>query len=107
MGSTLLFRQERPNSEHFNRLQELIGACLNIEEKRNQIVHSKWLIDPEGPGMTRSKYSARARRGLQRKMETLTPAQVQAIAYHCGYLDHCVDELMYWEFGREYGTLED
>jgi hypothetical protein len=98
-----LFRHEAPQSTHLDQLEKLAGACFQAEEKRNQVVHSKWRNQLEGSGMTRSKYTARGKNGLRHQSETLTPAQVQAIAHHCGYLAHCIDELMYWEFGREYG----
>jgi len=100
---TAMFRQEVPQSKHLLQLDELAGACIQIEQKRNQVVHSKWRNELDGPGMTRMKYTARGKAGLQHQSETLTSAQVQAIAHHCGYLAHSVDELMYWEFGREYG----
>ncbi len=98
-----LFRHERPSSEYLDRLAELCGACFDIELMRNQAVHSKWLNVIEGKGMTRSKYTARHKHGLRHQIETLTPTQVEAIAMHCGYLAHSVDELMFMEFGREYG----
>ncbi len=98
-----LFRHERPASEHLDQLDELCGAWFQIEQKRNQVVHSKWGGVLEGMGMTRSKYTARHKHGLQHHWETLTPMQVEAIGMHCGYLAHEVDELMYLEFGRDYG----
>jgi hypothetical protein len=98
-----LFKREAPQSKHFAQLEELAGACFRVEQKRNQVMHSKWRNDLDGSGMKRIKYSARGKTGLQHQSETLTPAQVQAIAHHCGYLAHSVDELMYFEFGREYG----
>ena len=98
-----LFGHERPNSDYRNNLRELSNACLAIEEKRNQVVHSKWRHEFNGSRMTRSKYTARHKHGLQRISEEFTPAQVQAIAFHCGYLAHCVDELLYQEFGHDYG----
>jgi hypothetical protein len=99
-----LFKQEAPQSTRFLQLDELVGACSQVEQKRNEVLHSKWGNElGGGPRMTRIKYTARGRTGLQHLSEALTPAQVQAIAHHCGYLAHCVDELMYLEFGQEYG----
>jgi len=99
----VLFNYERPSSEYLDRLKELCGECLHIEEIRNQVVHSKWRNMLEGSGMTRSKYIARHKQGLKHQSETMTPTQVEAIAMYCGYLAHEVDELMYMEFGRDYG----
>lgn len=98
-----LFRNKRPQSENLERLDALLGACQQIEQKRNEVVHSRWLHDLDGFGMTRTKVTAHRKRGLQRHSEKLTPAQVQTIAHQCGYLAHSVDELLYWEFGGEYG----
>ena len=98
-----LFKHEAPKSEHLNQLRELVSVCLQAEERRNQVVHSKWRNELDGMGMTRSKDTARSKHGLRHKQESLTPAQVQAIAHYCGYVAHCVDELMYWEFGDAYG----
>ena len=97
-----LFRHDRPNSERLDYLRELCGACLQIEQKRNQVVHSKWRNQLDGLGMTRVKLTARGKHGLRRQTETLTPTAVTAIAEHCGYLAHSVDELMYTEYGSDY-----
>ena len=99
----VLFRQERPSSEDLERLEELCGACFQIEALRNQVVHSKWLNVLEGTGMVRSKYTARHKKGLKHQTEVLTPNQVESIAMHCGYISHAVDELMFMEFGEDYG----
>lgn len=98
-----LFKHERSDSQYFGHVHELSRACLQIEEKRNQVVHSKWSMQIEGSGMTRSKYNVKHKHGLQHYSEPLTPTQVESIGLHCGYLAHCVDELMYLEFGHEYG----
>ena len=99
----VLFRQERPSSEYLDRLEELCGACFQIEALRNQVVHSKWHNALEGTSMVRSKYTARHKQGLKHQSEALTPNQVESIAMHCGYLSHAVDELMFFEFGEDYG----
>ncbi|RPH47175.1 MAG: hypothetical protein EHM85_20360 [Desulfobacteraceae bacterium] len=98
-----LFRSERPSSNYLEHLRELCKACIQIEEKRNQVIHSKWHKNLEGAGMTRYKYTARHKKGLQYSEETFTPNQLEAIAWYCGYLSHEVDQLMYMEFGQDYG----
>lgn len=98
-----LFKELRPQSKELAEMHELAAGCLQIEEKRNQAVHSKWRNQLEGPGMTRVKYTARGKLGLQQQAEILTPVQLTAIWAHCGELAHFIDELMYIEFGREYG----
>lgn len=103
----VLFRHERPNSEHLDSLRQLSGACLQIEQRRNQVVHSRWGEVINGKGVSRHKYTARGKRGLHEQSENLALNQLVAIWCHCGFLAHCVDELMFWEFDIEYGTMED
>ena len=70
-------------------------------------MHSNWRSDLDGAGVTRHKYTARGKHGLREHAESLTLNQVEAVWCHCGFLAHSVDELMFWEFDTEYGTLED
>lgn len=102
-----LFRNERPDSEHLEELRDLCGACLQIEHRRNQVTHSNWRQAFNGTDVTRHKYTARGKHGLREQAESLTLNQVEAISCHCGFLAHCADELMFWEFDIEYGTSED
>jgi hypothetical protein len=102
-----LFRSERPESEHLDSLHELCSACFQIEQRRNQVVHSNWRPVVNGVGVTRHKFTARGKHGLREQVESLTLNQVVAIWCHCGFLAHCVDELMFWEFDTEYATSED
>jgi hypothetical protein len=98
-----LFRQDRPKSGNLDLLRDLAAACSQIEEKRNQVIHSKWHHSLDGHGLTRSKFTARGKHGLRRHTENLSFRQAQAIWAHCGYLAHSLDELMFVEYGEEYG----
>jgi hypothetical protein len=40
-----LFKREVPQSKHFPQLEELAGACFQVEQKRNQVMHSRWRND--------------------------------------------------------------
>ena len=102
-----LFRNERPESENLDLLRELCSGCIQIEARRNQVMHSTWLPDLNRAGVTRHKYTARGKHGLREQVERLTLNQVDAISCHCGILAHGVDELMFMEFDAEYATLED
>jgi hypothetical protein len=102
-----LFRNERPDSKNLDDLRELCRSCSQIEEKRNQVIHSNWRSVINGPGVTRLKYTARGKHGLREHSENFSLNQVEAIWCHCGYLARSVDELMFLEFDIEYGTLED
>jgi hypothetical protein len=99
----VLFMHEAPKTESAERLRELAGVCGKAEEVRNQLIHSKWRRQLDSSAMARGKFTARAKHGLRHQSQVLTPVQVQAITHHCFYLAHCVDDLMYLEFGREYG----
>ena len=74
-----LFRHERPQSENLQMLHELLGACQLIEQKRNEVVHSKWRHDLDGLGMTRTKVTAHRKRGLEEHSEQLTAVQAHSI----------------------------
>ena len=98
-----MFKHAAPETEHSEQIRELAGACRKAEGIRNQLIHSKWRRELEGSEMVRTKFTARAKHGLRQQLESLTPIQVQTFSVHCMYLAHCVDELMYMEFGHEYG----
>ncbi len=98
-----LFRGLRPGSDNLSAVRDFCAACAQIEAKRNQVMHSKWRHQMDGSGVTRLKYTARAKHGLRKQEELLALNQVEAIWVHCGYLAHSLDELMFWEFGKEYG----
>lgn len=99
----VLFAHDRPRSEYLSELRELTAAFLQVEERRNQIVHSMWRRGSDGLGMTRIKHTARGKQGLRMQCETLEPDQVDALWQHCAYLDWSLDQLMYAEFGSDYG----
>lgn len=101
---SVLFQQEAPSGS-IELLHDLVKACDLIAEIRNRVVHSKWMREIDGEGMTRYKWTARAKRGLWRESESLSPVQVQALAHHCHFLAHSVDELMFMDFGEHYGQL--
>lgn len=103
----VLFRKEQPGSEHLSSLRDLCAACLQTEQRRNQVIHSNWRPDLDGLGIVRRKYTARGKHGLREQAEKLSLNQVSAVWEHCGFLAHSVDELMFWEFNTEYGTMED
>ena len=84
-------------------LGELCAASLKIEEERNRIVHSKWGHELETSNMTRTKFVARGKHGLRRQAESMSHGRVGSIWAHCGYLSHELDELLFMEYGTEYG----
>ena len=98
-----LFKATRSDSDNLGRLDELLGLCCDAEALRNQIVHSSWRTGLAGEPALRRKYTAKRDHGLKKNEETLTPVQIHEIALHCGYLIWGLDQLMYEEFGSEYG----
>jgi hypothetical protein len=100
----VLFVHERPDSQELAEVRELTAACMQVEDRRNQIVHSRWMPDIKGMGVKRVKHTARGKRGLRTDEEALFPDQVDAVWQHCAYLDWSLDQLMYREFGEEYGS---
>jgi hypothetical protein len=99
-----LFRLTRPHSENLPRLDDLIAVFDQAEQLRNQIVHSSWQHDFETMRLTRRKRTAKMSKGYRTDEESLTPAQIQSVAHHFGYLGFIIDELLYLEFGSEYGS---
>jgi hypothetical protein len=99
----VLVAHERAQSTNLASLRELSAAFLQVEERRNQFIHSTWRCGLDGLEMTRLKHTARGRHGLRTDAETLAPDQVDALWQHCAYLDWALDDLMFIEFGRDYG----
>jgi hypothetical protein len=100
-----LFVHERPQSTYILELQELTTAFLQVEQRRNQFIHSTWRPTLEDTGMTRTKHTARGKHGLRTDAEILAPDQVDALWQHCAYLDWSLDQLMFAEFASEYGEF--
>lgn len=104
-----LFKVDRPTSPISEIIEDLCAACLQIEEERNKIVHSKWARALNGSGMGRSKFSTKIKHGLKEIKETWAPGKFSSVWAHCGYLAHEIDEWMWAEYGRQYApnALED
>jgi hypothetical protein len=99
-----LFRLVRPNSPNMQQVEELTAALDEAEPLRNQIIHSSWQHDIETVNLKRRKRSAKMSRGYRIDEQSLTPLQIQSVAYHFSYLAFSIDELLYIEFGSEYGS---
>ena len=61
----VLFAHERPNSQELAELREWCVACLQVEDRRNQFVHSTWRRERMDQSMVRVKYTARGKRGIR------------------------------------------
>jgi hypothetical protein len=104
-----LFKADRPTSSIAELIDDLCAACLQIEEERNKIVHSKWARAMGGSEMERSKFSTKMKHGLKETKETWAPGKFSSVWAHCGHLAHEIDEWMWAEYGRQYApdALED
>jgi hypothetical protein len=99
-----LFRSVRPGSAYHAQMDELLGRLKAAEGLRNQVTHSSWQRSlDDGEGIVRHKFTAKMQEGLKKQEQTLTPLQIHGLGGHFGYLSHCLDELLYVEFGSEYG----
>jgi hypothetical protein len=102
-----LFKAHRPQSTIFNLIDELCAACLQIEDERNKIVHSKWSNTLDNKALSRSKFTARAKHGLKEATDTWEPGHFISLENHCYYLAHEIDSWMFSEYGKEYAPMED
>jgi hypothetical protein len=102
-----LFKADRPQSTILELINQLCAGCLQIEEERNKIVHSKWRNTFDNKALSRSKFTARAKHGLKEAKETWQPGRFISVWVHCGYLTHEIDSWMFAEYGKEYGPMED
>lgn len=60
-------------------LRVIVSELFVIQDKRNRILHSAWSYSQEFGVFTRMKASAKAKRGLTRKMSTVEPEELIAI----------------------------
>jgi hypothetical protein len=101
-----LFKADRPQSTILDLINQLCAGCLQIEEQRNKIVHSKWRNTLDNKALSRSKFTARAKHGLKEANETWQPGHFISVWVHCGYLTHEIDSWMFAEIRqgvRPYG----
>jgi hypothetical protein len=98
-----LFRHAAPKSANVERMRELLGLFLKIEAVRNQVIHSSWIRDFDSAERIRRKYTAKMSYGFREETERLAAPQLLDISFYCGYLGWCLDQLLYGEFGLEYG----
>jgi hypothetical protein len=82
------------------------GDRLEIQSERNKSIHSKWTYNLDG-ALSGSKFYVKAKHGLKRTFETWQPNRFISVAFHCGYLTHEIDTLMFALYGEAYGSAED
>jgi len=63
------------------QLEDLIRRAKDIEDRRNQLVHSAWLLkEGAAEGVIRLKITARAKHGLKHTREEVRAANIDAFA---------------------------
>ncbi len=102
-----LFRADRPRSRYLDEVYELCKGCLKAEQERNVVVHSRWEGTFESANHASIKFTARAKNGLREVKEPWPKDRFIAAWTECGRLTHEIDELMFYEYGTEYGTMGD
>jgi hypothetical protein len=60
-------------------LQALVKSLFDVQGERNAIVHSAWSYSESLEGFTRMKASAKARRGLQRRLHRMAPGRLEDV----------------------------
>jgi wobble nucleotide-excising tRNase len=62
-------------------LKELTKRISELEQKRNMVMHSTWILQSSDPNeATRFKITATRKRGLHQSKEITTPAELDTIA---------------------------
>jgi hypothetical protein len=81
-----MFALQFPAEANDPHLRELITDLFAAQDKRNQILHSAWSVSHEFGGYTRMKASAKAGKGLRRKLSTVEPDELLAVYRQIGDL---------------------
>src|SRR5574337_87617 len=80
-----LFELRAESQSQKDDLRHLCGQALQLEQRRNAIIHSYWGLDPKTPRTVRLKTTAKAK-GVRKHDEELTGIDVRAIAEALGAL---------------------
>ena len=69
------------DQKELDELQEYLGECTKVEQRRNQVIHSRWIMDIDaGKGAIRIKHTAKNRKAFRSQRETLLPADMEELA---------------------------
>jgi hypothetical protein len=78
---TSLFRHRFPDPVKLQSLELLVRRISELEQQRNGVMHSTWLLLSSNPNeATRFKITATRKKGLHQKREVITPAELDKIA---------------------------
>ncbi len=76
-----LYRLKVPAGSDDTELKALVKSLFEAQENRNAILHSAWTYSEKWHAFTRMKASAKATRGLRRRMHRMSPERLEAIRY--------------------------
>ena len=78
---TSLFRYRFSDASLRKSLESLVKRISELEEKRNRVLHSSWLLQSSDPSeATRFKITAKRKKGLVHDREVVKPEELDAIA---------------------------
>ena len=75
-----LYLERHGEDDDYETLKELLGRARDLEEKRNQIVHSVWATGAEPESITRIKTTAKVKSGLRFRFENMDEVELSSIA---------------------------
>jgi hypothetical protein len=78
---TSLFRHRFPDHAKLQSLELLVRRISELEQKRNGVMHSTWLLLSSNPNeATRFKITTTRNKGLHQTRVVITPAELDKIA---------------------------
>jgi hypothetical protein len=72
LAISLYIHKKGKDNQGYIKLKELMSLASNIEERRNQIIHSVWGAGKDVNHITRIKTSAKESKGLQHNFEEIS-----------------------------------
>lgn len=85
---SLYIERHSKEDEDFQKLKELVNKAGQIEEKRNQIIHSVWGTGKDADSITRIKTTAKEKHGIQFRFENVSSSNLEEFAIEIKSLAH-------------------
>ena len=78
LSSIFIYRVE--NEEHQDELDAILTKAIQVEERRNVVVHSQWLGGGPGPNHLRIKKTAKKGKGIKHQFVHVSTEEIEGIA---------------------------
>jgi hypothetical protein len=75
-----LYKDRHGEDDDFTQLRTLVQRCADLEETRNQIIHSVWGAGGTPDSITRIKTTAKEKHGIRFHFEQVTEADLAQVA---------------------------